>query len=182
MSQNNNLNPYDAYPNGGPYSPFDNPDLAYRQQGYQQPFPPAYQPMPYQQQPQPQQPQPQQPGQQVPFPTTSQPSPGGPSPGGPQVPGMLPVEQSYIENILRLNKGKLVSVYSTFENNKEWNAKIFKGVIEAAGRDHLILSQMETGKRILLPMVYVDYIIFDEEIEYEYPFGAAPGISSYPPR
>ena len=26
---------------------------------------------------------------------------------GAQVPGMLPVEQSYIENILRLNKGKL---------------------------------------------------------------------------
>ena len=48
MSQNNNLNPYDAYPNSGPYSQFDNPDLAYRQQGYQQPYPPAYQPMPYQ--------------------------------------------------------------------------------------------------------------------------------------
>ena len=50
---------------------------------------------------------------------------------------MLPVEQSYIENILRLNKGKLVTVYATFENNTEWNAKIFKGIIEAAGRDHL---------------------------------------------
>ena len=52
----------------------------------------------------------------------------GPSPSaGAQVPGMLPVEQSYIENILRLNKGKLVTVYATFENNTEWNAKIFKG-------------------------------------------------------
>src|SRR4051812_39567805 len=39
-----------------------------------------------------------------------------PSPtGGPQIPGMLPVEQSYIENILRLNKGKLATVYATFE-------------------------------------------------------------------
>ena len=46
---------------------------------------------------------------------------------GAQVPGMLPVEQSYIENILRLNKGKLATVYATFENNTEWNAKIFKG-------------------------------------------------------
>ncbi len=100
-----------------------------------QPYPPAYQQAPF--------PQQQQPGQQVPFPTST------PTASGPQVPGMLPVEQSYIENILRLNKGKLVSVYSTFENNKEWNAKIFKGVIEAAGRDHLILSQMETGKRVL---------------------------------
>ena len=95
MSQNNNLNPYDAYPYGGPYSQFDNPDLAYRQQGYQQPYPPAYQPMPYPQQPQ----QPQQhnsQGNRFPFQLLVQ-----PSPGGPQVPGMLPVEQSYIENILR---------------------------------------------------------------------------------
>ena len=101
---------------------------------------------------------------------------------GVQVPGMLPAEQSYIENILRLNKGKLVTVYATFENNKEWNAKIFKGIIEAAGRDHLILSDPQTGERILLPMVYVDYVTFSEEIEYEYPFGAAPGLTTYPPR
>ena len=97
---------------------------------------------------------------------------------------MLPVEQSYIENILRLNKGKLVSIYATFENNKEWNAKVFKGIIEAAGRDHVIVSDPQTGQRILLPMVYVDYITFDEEIEYEYPFagGAGAGLASFPPR
>lgn len=171
MSQNNNLNPYDAYPYGGPYSQFDNPELAYRQQG-QQPFPPAYQPMPFPQQPQPQ----LQPGQQVPFPTST------PTPSGPQVPGMLPVEESYIENILRLNKGKLVSINSTFENNKEWNAKIFRGVIEAAGRDHVIISDPQTGQRYLIPMVYVDFVTFDEEIEYEYPFSGGPGLASYPPR
>lgn len=101
---------------------------------------------------------------------------------GPQVPGMLPIEQSYIENILRLNKGKLVTVYTTFENNREWNAKIFKGIIEAAGRDHLILSDPQTGQRYLLPMVSVDYITFDEEIEYEYPFGGGPSLGTYSPR
>ena len=101
---------------------------------------------------------------------------------GAQVPGMLPVEQSYIENILRLNKGKLATVYATFENNTEWNAKIFKGIIEAAGRDHLILSDPQTGERILLPMVYLDYVTFSEEIEYEYPFGAGPGLTTSPPR
>ena len=46
----------------------------------------------------------------------------------------------------------------------------------------VILSEIQTGKRVLLPMVYVDYIIFDEEIEYEYPFSGGPGIASYPPR
>lgn len=105
-----------------------------------------------------------------------------PSAAGVQVPGMLPIEQSYIENILRLNKGKLVTLYATFENNKEWNAKVFKGIIEAAGRDHVILSDPQTGMRYLIPMVTVDYITFDEPIEYDYPYGGGPSLSNYAPR
>jgi spore germination protein Q len=99
-----------------------------------------------------------------------------------QLPGQLPIEQSYIENILRLNKGKLVTVYATFEGNTQWNAKAFKGVIEAAGRDHVILSDPQTGMRFLIPMVAVDYITFDEQIEYEYPYGSSPSLGTYPPR
>lgn len=101
---------------------------------------------------------------------------------GVDVPGMLPLEQSYIENILRLNRGKLATVYMTFENNREWNAKIFKGIIEAAGRDHIILSDPQTGKRYLLLMVYLDYITFDEELEYEYPLHSTGQLSQYQPR
>lgn len=92
-----------------------------------------------------------------------------PTAPGPSIPGMLPLEESYIENILRINKGKLVSIYATFEHNKEWNAKIFEGIIEAAGRDHAILSDPQTGERYVIPTIYIDYIVFKEPIEYEYP-------------
>lgn len=96
-------------------------------------------------------------------------------------PNMLPSEESYIENILRLNAGKPATVYMTFENNAQWNAKVFKGIIEAAGRDHIILSDPKTGMRYLLLMIYLDYITFDEEIEYNYPFNGMPqGGSQYP--
>lgn len=82
-------------------------------------------------------------------------------------PGQPPAgEESYIENILRLNKGKLATVYLTFENNREWNAKVVKGIIEAAGRDHLIVSEPASGKRYLIPLIYLDYVTFDEEIVY----------------
>ncbi|WP_141430932.1 spore coat protein GerQ [Bacillus sp. 03113] len=127
-----------------------------------------------------------QPG--YPQPTPAAPAapgaPGAPAApaAAPEIPGMLPLEQSYVENILRLNKGKLATVYCTFENNPEWNAKIFKGIIEAAGRDHLILSDPQTGMRYLILMVYLNYVTFEEEIEYEYPFGSAPGMASYSPR
>ena len=99
--------------------------------------------------------------------------------GAPGGIGMLPIEQSYIENILRLNRGKLATVYATFENNSQWNAKTWVGLIEAAGRDHLILSDPETGQRLLLPMVYLDYVTFNEEIEYSPDFG---GLTAHSPR
>ncbi|UOQ45290.1 spore coat protein GerQ [Halobacillus salinarum] len=96
--------------------------------------------------------------------------------------GMLPSEQSYVENILRLNQGKVATVYMTFEGSEKWTDKVFKGQIEAAGRDHIILSDPETGRRYLLLMVYLDYITFDEEIEYNYPYGNNPGMAQYSPR
>ncbi|KGX86495.1 hypothetical protein N784_04890 [Pontibacillus litoralis JSM 072002] len=99
------------------------------------------------------------------------------------VPGMLPEEESYIENILRLNRGKEATVYMTFENNDEWNAKVFNGIIEAAGRDHIIISDPKTGKRYLLLMVYLDYITFPEEINYTYPYAGNTGqMVQYNPR
>ena len=108
--------------------------------------------------------------------------PTAPPAGTGALPGQLPLEQSYIENILRLNKGKLVTVFATFEGNSQWNAKEFNGIIEAAGRDHVILSDPQVGTRFLIPMVAVDYITFSEQIEYEYPYGASPSLGTYPPR
>jgi len=85
-------------------------------------------------------------------------------------PGFQP-EESYVENILRMNLGKVATLYMTYENNSEWNAKIFKGVLEAAGRDHIIISDPVTGKRYLLLMLNLDYITFDEPLNYTLPFG-----------
>ena len=76
------------------------------------------------------------------------------------------VEQSYIENILRLNKGKKVRVHMTFPDSNEFRDREFVGIIEQSGRDHIILSEPSTGKWQLLLMIYVDFISFDEPINY----------------
>ena len=73
-------------------------------------------------------------------------------------------EQSYIENILRVNKGKRVSVYQSFADSGTWKDKVFNGIIEQSGRDHIILSDPQTGKWYLLLMIYVNFIEFDEPI------------------
>ncbi|MFZ4454070.1 spore coat protein GerQ [Salibacterium aidingense] len=84
--------------------------------------------------------------------------------------GMLSMEQSYIENILRLNRGKRANVYMTFEGNPDWQSMVFRGIIDEAGRDHIVLRDPEAGRWYLLLMVYLDYVVFDEEINYQYPF------------
>ena len=76
----------------------------------------------------------------------------------------IPAEQSFIENILRLNNGKKVCVYQSFNNSSEWKDKVFNGIIEQCGKDHIILSDPNSGDWYLLLMKNVDYIKFDEEI------------------
>lgn len=85
-------------------------------------------------------------------------------------PMALPAEQSYIENILRLNKGKKVRVHQTFPDSNEWRDLEFQGIIEQSGRDHIILSDPSTGVWQVLLMIYVDYISFDEPINYSAEF------------
>ena len=78
----------------------------------------------------------------------------------------LPLEQSYIENILRLNKGKQVRIHMTFPDSEEFKDREFVGIIEQSGRDHIILSDPTTGKWYLLLTIYVDFITFEEKINY----------------
>jgi len=79
------------------------------------------------------------------------------------------MEQSYIENILRLNLGKTATIYMSFEGS-QWGSKIYKGELVAAGKDHIILKDNQTGITYLLLTIYLSYITFDEDLNYEYPF------------
>ena len=78
----------------------------------------------------------------------------------------MPMQQSYIENILRHNKGKKVKAYVSFPDANEWKDKIFEGTIEQAGRDHLIIRNPSNGHWYLILMIYLDYVEFDEKIDY----------------
>lgn len=77
-------------------------------------------------------------------------------------------EQSYIENILRLNKGKIISAYVSFPDSDAWRNKIFTGILKEAGKDHLIIENQETGKNYLILLIYLNYVEFNENINYKY--------------
>lgn len=131
--------------------------------GYANPY--GYQPGYYpQQQVQPQQPQPSQMPQQG-----QMPGQGGTTSGPPMSGISVGQQESYIENILRMNEGKVATVYQSFENASDWSTKVFKGTVEAAGKDHIILKEVNGKTRYLLLLIYVDYITFEGEMNYSYP-------------
>lgn len=82
----------------------------------------------------------------------------------------LPMEQSFIENILRLNKGKKVKAYVSYPDSTEWQNKVYNGIVEEAGRDHLIISDPVTGRWYLIRMIYLDYVEFDDKINYSHAY------------
>ena len=100
------------------------------------------------------------------FPTTQNTGQIMSPPGNISSQTSFPLEQSLIENILRLNKGKSVKVYASYPDSNEWRDKIYNGIIEEAGRDHLILSDPSTGNWWLIRMLYINYVEFAERINY----------------
>lgn len=79
-------------------------------------------------------------------------------------------EQSYIENILRLNKGKRAKAYFSFPDSNTWRDKIFEGIIEEAGKDHLVMSDPNTGNWQLILLIYLNFVEFDERINYSHSY------------
>lgn len=106
---------------------------------------------------------------QFPYPYNQYPYTNGYNQFQPQPPAFRSFETSYIENILRLNLGKTATIYMNFENS-QWGSKVFKGELVGAGRDHIILKDNQTNITYLLLRVYLSYVTFDDDIEYEYPF------------
>lgn len=81
-------------------------------------------------------------------PTTQQMPPQVTIPSSGRPPGR---EESYIENILRLNRGKPATFHFSFEHAVEAgkNTKTVRGVVEAAGRDHVIIRELKSNHRFL---------------------------------
>ena len=75
-------------------------------------------------------------------------------------------EQSFIENILRLNKGRKVNAYVSFSDSEKWKDKVFTGTIEQAGKDHLIIKDVTNGNWYLIRLLYLNYVEFMEPINY----------------
>ena len=82
----------------------------------------------------------------------------------------LTMEQSYIENILRLNKGRKVKAYVSYPDSSAWQNKIYEGIIEEAGKDHLIIYDNANNLWYLIRIIYLNYVEFMEPIVYSHSY------------
>lgn len=73
-------------------------------------------------------------------------------------------EQPYLENILKLNRGKKLKIYMSYPYSNE--TKEYKGILENSGKDYITISEPQTGNWHLLPLPFINYITFDENINY----------------
>ena len=81
-------------------------------------------------------------------------------------PGVGPINEniSYAEDILNKNKGKKLKVYMSFSDSIEWRDKVFEGILEAWGRDFLLLSDRKNNRWYMVWNIYINYIEFTEEV------------------
>ena len=82
----------------------------------------------------------------------------------------LTMEQSYIENILRLNKGRKVKAYVSYPDSSAWQNKIYEGIIEEAWKDHLIIYDNANNLWYLIRIIYLNYVEFMEPIIYSHAY------------
>lgn len=75
-------------------------------------------------------------------------------------------EQSYIENILRLNIGKQAKIYASYPDSNEWRDRIYDGIIEDAGKDHIIMYSREDDDWYLIPLIYLNWVEFETQINF----------------
>lgn len=111
----------------------------------------------------------QQPNFQQPTNQQQQYVPMPPSAETPSGRPVLPIgEQSYIENILRLNIGQPGTFHFSFTHalGDTTNTRTITGTVEEAGRDHVIVQDAATGHQFLFPMIYFDYAEFDGQVNY----------------
>jgi spore germination protein Q len=72
-------------------------------------------------------------------------------------------QRVYSEDLLLRNIGKTVTVYLTFENNTQWNAKKFTGTLRGVGRDYIVVRDRQTGKDHMFLNINIDYVVFDDQ-------------------
>ena len=68
------------------------------------------------------------------------------------------------------NKGRKIKAYVSYPDSSAWQNKVYEGIIEEAGRDHLIIRDNTNNLWYLIRIIYLNYVEFMEPIIYSHSF------------
>ena len=81
---------------------------------------------------------------------------------------VIPIDKEkqtiFAEDIMNKNKGKYIKVYMSFTDSKEWCDRIFEGILEAWGRDFILLNDKSNNKHYMVWNLYIDFIEFFDNV------------------
>jgi len=66
----------------------------------------------------------------------------------------------YIDDNLFLNLGQKAEFHMSFPDSKSERDRVFTGIIYEATADHVVLQSEKEGAWYLLPLLYLNYIVF----------------------
>ena len=64
---------------------------------------------------------------------------------------------NYVDDYLKNNVGKKVEAHVSFSDSIEWRDSLFKGILEAVGKDYIVINH--DNKKHVIWSIYIDYII-----------------------
>ena len=64
---------------------------------------------------------------------------------------------NYANEYLGNHLKKPVEVHASFSDSIEWRDTIFKGLIEAIGKDYIVINN--NSKKYVIWSIYIDYIV-----------------------
>lgn len=70
----------------------------------------------------------------------------------------------YAYNILNNNPNQIADFYMSYPDSVEWRDRVFTGRIVHATREYTLLRNEQTGEWYVLPSIYLNYVIFNEEL------------------
>lgn len=70
----------------------------------------------------------------------------------------------YAYNILNNNPNQIADFYMSYPDSVEWRDRVFSGRIIHSTREYTLLNNEQTGEWYVLPSIYLNYVIFNEEV------------------
>ena len=70
----------------------------------------------------------------------------------------------YAYNILNNNPNQIADFYMSYPDSVEWRDRVFSGKIVHSTREYTLLNNQNTGEWYVLPSIYLNYVIFNEEV------------------